>query len=338
MHPVYLVKSDDPSLLTQAARSLVKSLVQERSAELVLEEIGEDADISAVLDACQTPAFLSDRRVVVVRSAGRFRADEVDPLIAYLKAPMPTTSLVLLGGGGALPTRLLKAIKEHGHVVDASAPTGKARQGWLNEKLKSAPVKLDRRATDLVASKMSDNLAQINGMLDALASAFGEGASISAEQLEPYLGASSGDAAPWDLTDAIDSGDTELALTHLHRMLDGGGRHPLVVAATLQRHVTTLLRLDGSNVTNEAEAAALLGMAPYPAKKALAQCRRLGSGAIRRAVVLVAEADVDLRGKSSWPNELVLDVLVARLSKLAPNARKAQSSRKAQKSTSAGSR
>jgi DNA polymerase-3 subunit delta len=337
MHPVYLVKGDDPSLLSQASRSLVQSLVGSRSPEMVIEELGDETDVSAVLDASQTPAFLSDRRIVIVRNAGRFRADEVDPLITYLATPMPTTALVLLGGGGAIPTRLLKAIKEHGHVVDASAPSGKGRQSWFTERLKKGPVKLDREASELVATRMSDELAQIDGMLDALAAAYGEGATITAERIEPYLG-NGGASAPWDLTDAIDSGDTELALTHLHRMLGGGTRHPLVVAATLQRHVTTLLRLDGANVTNEAEAAALLGVAPYPAKKALAQSRRMGSAAIRRAVVLVAEADVDLRGKSAWPNELVLDVLVARLSKLVPNARRGQSGRKAQKSTSTASR
>ena len=333
MHPVYLVKSDDPSLLTQASRSLVQSLIGARDAEMVVEEINDDADISLVLDTCQTPAFLSDRRVVIVRNAGRFRADEVDPLVAYLKTPMPTTSLVLLGGGGAIPTRLLKAVKEHGHVVDASAPTGKGRQAWLNDRLKNAPVKLDRQAIDLIAERLSEEFAQLDGVLDALASAYGEGAAITPELLAPYLN-SNGAAAPWDLTDAIDAGDTALALAHLHRMLEGGARHPLVVAATLQRHVTTLLRLDGANITNEAEAAALLGIAPYPAKKALAQSRRMGSNAIRRAVILVAEADLDLRGKSAWPNELVLDVLVARLSKLVPGAKRPQAGAKRQKSTS----
>jgi DNA polymerase-3 subunit delta len=333
MHPVYLVKSDDPSLLSQASRSLVQSLVGSRVAEMVIEEIGDDADLSTVLDACQTPAFLTDRRVVIVRNAGRFRADEVDPLIAYLKTPMPTTALVLLGGGGAIPTRLVKAIKEHGHVTDASAPTGKGRQAWLNDRRKKAPVKLDRQATDLVADRLSDEFAQLEGVLDALASAYGEGATISAENIAPYLN-SGGAAAPWDLTDAIDAGDTERALAHLHRMLDSGTRHPLVVIATLQRHVTTLLRLDGANVTNDAEAAVLLSIAPYPAKKALAQSRKMGSHTIRRAVVLVAEADLDLRGKSAWPPELTLDVLVARLSKLAPSAKRPQAGPKRQKSTS----
>jgi DNA polymerase-3 subunit delta len=77
------------------------------------------------------------------------------------------------------------------------------------------------------------------------------------------------------------------------------------------------VRLDGAGVRSDAEAAALIGTAPFPARKALAQSRKLGSDAISRAVRLVAQADLDLRGASEWPSVLVLEVLVARLSRLA---------------------
>jgi DNA polymerase-3 subunit delta len=100
-------------------------------------------------------------------------------------------------------------------------------------------------------------------------------------------------------------------------MLAGGERHPLQVLATLHRHVGAMLRLDGSDATDEASAAALTGLRPYPAKKALAQSRRLGHDRIVQAVLLVASADLDLRGRLGWPDGLVLEVLVARLARLA---------------------
>ena len=45
--------------------------------------------------------------------------------------------------------------------------------------------------------------------------------------------------------------------------------------------------------------------------------RRLGSARIARAITLLAEADLDLRGATGLPGEVVLEVLVARLSRLA---------------------
>ena len=53
-----------------------------------------------------------------------------------------------------------------------------------------------------------------------------------------------------------------------------------------------------------------------PGQKALDQARRLGHDGSRRAVELLAQADLDLRGVKDWPEPLVLEVLVARLAAL----------------------
>jgi DNA polymerase-3 subunit delta len=171
-------------------------------------------------------------------------------------------------------------------------------------------------------------VSRLPALIDVLVATYGEGATIGPTELEPFLGEAGG-IAPWDLTDAIDQGDTDAALVALHRLLTGGERHPLVVLAILYRHVAPMMLLDGATVRGEAEAAELLGIAKgrstYPARKALATARVWGSEGIARAIQLLAEADVDLRGESSWPPEVVLEVLVARMSRLAP--RRAASSR-----------
>ncbi|MEC8982488.1 MAG: hypothetical protein VX905_02805, partial [Actinomycetota bacterium] len=100
-------------------------------------------------------------------------------------------------------------------------------------------------------------------------------------------------------------------------MLDAGGRHPLAVMASLHGHFGRLLRLDGADVRNEVEAAEVLGIKGFPAKKALQVSRRIGPGRVARAIRLIAAADLDLRGRSAWPPELVVEVLVARLASLA---------------------
>jgi DNA polymerase III subunit delta len=71
-------------------------------------------------------------------------------------------------------------------------------------------------------------------------------------------------------------------------------------------------------VTTPEEAARFLGMrSVYPARKAIDQTKKLGPARIGRAVTLLAEADLDMRGLSGLPDETVLQVLVGRLSRLA---------------------
>jgi len=197
------------------------------------------------------------------------------------------------------------------------------RSGWLADRLKTAPVRLDREAATRLGEHLGEDVGRLTTLLDALAVSYGEGARIATEELAPFLG-EAGAVAPWDLTDAIDRGreGTADALGQLHRMLGAGERHALVVLATLHRHYGAMLRLDGANVADENAAAALLGTAPYPAKKAMVQARRLGSTKIAQAIGWLAEADVDLRGAKGWPDNLVLEVLVARLSRLGGGGRR----------------
>jgi len=214
---------------------------------------------------------------------------------------------------------LLNAVKKSGHVIEA-VPDAKARKTWLVDRMKDAPVKLDAKAGELIRVHLGEDIGRLSSLLDVLAAAYGEGASVTAEDVEPFLG-QAGATAPWDLTDAIDRGDPEAALNQLHRMTGGGGRHPLQVMATLHGHFGAMLRLDGAAIGSDADAAQLLGMHPFRAGKLLAQSRKLGHEGVSRAILLLADADLALRGMTGWSEELVLEVLVARLARLAPRSR-----------------
>ncbi len=100
-------------------------------------------------------------------------------------------------------------------------------------------------------------------------------------------------------------------------MTGAGGRAAPEIVAILHRHFSNMLRLDGAGVGSGDEAAALLGVrSAFVAKKALAQGNRLGSDRVAQAVGLIADADLDVKGRTALPADVVLEVLVARLSRL----------------------
>jgi DNA polymerase-3 subunit delta len=326
VRPVYLVKGEDPSLVAQAARALVERLVSGGDPSLMVEEFGgpgvDQFDVGAVIDACTTPPFLVERRVVVVREAGQLTTADAKRLVAYVGDPLDTTSLVLVGGGGTVPAGLAKAAGSVGEVVETSVGrSSRDRSQWLSDHLKSGPVRLDHGAASRLSEHLGGDVGRLAGLLDTLASTYGPGATVTTADLEPFLG-EAGSLAPWDLTDAIDAGKADVALGVLHRMLGAGDNHPLVLMAHLHRHYRQLLRLDGAGATSAEQAAEVLGLrSSYPAKKALAQSRRLGTVRTARAIGLLSQADLDLRGATQLPGETVLEVLVARLSRLVAAAR-----------------
>ena len=331
MASAYLVKGDDASLVAQEVRTLLNDVVGDQDHALVVEEIGrglgEDLSVGAIVDACTTPPFLVDRRVVVVREAGRLLTADVPRLVEVIRDPLPSTVLILVGGGGTVPAPLVKAVSAAGEIVDVTTSKAGERKAWLHDHLRGAPVKLEPRAADLLAAHVGEDLGRVEGLLGALSAAYGEGARISAEDLAPYLG-EAGNVPRYELTDAIDKGEPGRALHVLHRMLEAGGLVPVQVLATLHGHFANMLALDGDDVSSERDAAAVLGTAPFVAKKALEQSRRLGSAKIAEAIKLIAAADLDVRGVSGLNPEVVVEILVARLARQTRPARPARPARR----------
>lgn len=316
---IHLITGDDESLVHAAVTDLVHRLVGDGDRTLMVDDFGgEEYELRAVVDAAQTMPFLTDKRVVVARDIGRFNADDVVPLVAYLGDPLPSTDLILVGGGGRLAKAVTDAVKKcGGTTTNTTPPTSKKdRSAWIEDQVVAAGMKLEPGALAMIAGWMGEEAGRLAGVLDTLESTYGNSRKLSVADIEPFLG-ESGSVPPWDLTDAIDRGDTRTSLELLARMMQS--RHPLQVMATLHSHYVKLLKVDGAEANSEAAVAEVLGIKPgFPARKVLDQYRKLGSGGVSRAIALLAGADLDLRGQRDLPEGLVVEVLVARLSRLAP--------------------
>jgi len=334
---VRLVKGDDPVVLSQNLSKLIADLVGDGDRTLMVEELSDaqysadgPAEISPLVDAAQTAPFLTERRVVVGRHVGRFtKADQVKALVEYLADPLPSTDLVLVwekapdqNRQGTVPKSLKAAVEDAGgEIIDLGIPRGKGADKWLEAQIASAEVSLDPAARKLIGDRLGEDRSRVFQILRTLDSTFGPGKRLGVADVAPYLG-DAGDVPPWDLTDAIDRGDVAAAIDTASRMMTAGGRHPLQLMASLHSHIARLMKLDGSDVRGEKQAAQLLGMkgSTFPAKKALSQTKKLGPVKIARQIDLMAQADLDLRGEKAWPPEQVIEVLVARLARTAKAA------------------
>ena len=165
---------------------------------------------------------------------------------------------------------------------------------------------------------LGQDSARLPGLLDVLASTYGQKQRLSYEDVSPFLG-QAGHVQPWDLTDAVDTGDTATALFMLRRMLRSGEFHPFQIMSLLHNHYTKALRLDGSGASDPSQAMALIGSrSDYQGRKYLELSRALGPKKMFDAVQLLARSDRALRGGTGLENEVVLEIMIARLSRLQP--------------------
>jgi len=345
---VTLMIGDDQVILGEAVGSKIDELIGGGDRSLMLEILGEsdyrndDADIDAtrLVVAGGTPPFLTDRRVVVGRGMSVFsRKDLYTPVISMISSLIDTTDLLLVwekplnpqtgkyesGPFPKLPAALKEAVEVAGGlVIDTRIPSGKKAAGWLRDQISSSDLSFDRSAVAAVEDLLGQDRSGIVGLLRTLEGALGAGGIVTETDVATF-GGQQGSVAPWDLDDAIDKGDVAAAVSLVHRIIpltnNSSDRSSAAfrLLATLNRRYSNMLRLDGAGARHEKDAAAILGMkgSTFPAKKALAQSRRLGSDSISRAIHLLAEADLSLRGTTDFPPELVMELLVARLATIA---------------------
>lgn len=315
----YAILAEDEALVANETAKLVADLLGDRDASLVLEEHraerGTEFDVGPVIDAFLTPPFLVDRRIVVVRGAGSLTAEPAKALVNALAEPPAGAILVLAGGGGALPAPLKKAVKSVGEIIEIATRTGGQRKTYFEELLRSGPVRLNAQARATMADHLGEDLSRLPGLLDTLAAAYGEGVTIDVDILRPFLG-KKGTVPIWDLTDRIESGKVDDALQMVDRMMGPGGVSAHVLVASFDNRFSQLVMLDGADVRSGDDVVAIIGGSPYVASKLFALSKRLPHEALVRALDLIGDADLALKGGSGLEERLIIEILVARLAYL----------------------
>jgi DNA polymerase-3 subunit delta len=346
---ITLVQGADPSLRDREVQRVVEDLLGGVDRSLALDDhsiesrrragvstadgdaTGDDDDepatgaslelptFAAVVNALQSPPFMTERRVVVVREIGNLTSEQGQWLAAWTADPLDGVHLVLVSGGGRVPSALDKACKATATVV---GPAAEQTAAVLAHAANDGGVRLSAAASARIATHFGDDAGRVPELVGLLRATYGANTTLDVDAVEGYLG-ELGTAGRFDLTNAIDRGELGTALEVLHRLVTATSAaqpkplHPMQVMASLVFHYQRLLRLDDPAITTKEQAAQVLGMkSAGGARFPLEAARRLGSDGLRDAVALLAQGELDLRGQSGLDERTAIDVLVARLAAL----------------------
>lgn len=340
MFTVRVFSGSDVALVDQAVSEAVKAAVGEMNPDfslLTLEESDYETDdgysLAPLINALSSVPMFEPRQVVLARHLGQFTTKaQVAPLVEALKDPSTTVDLIMVWEKGpankkrsiSMPKSLLEALAAHGARAESTDVDLRSAPRFVENQIRLSGLAISRAAVAEIAEHLKGDVSRLDPLLNALKSAFPNAESVSARggrsvqqidvgEVKPFLGDPS-DVPPWDLTDAISSGNIVKSLEVLNRMTVGGSRHPLQVMATLTSHYSMMASLDGAAVRNERDAQEFLARkgSTFPLKKAMQHARQLGSSKLKANWHLLAQADLDLRGGGVDANQTV-EVLVARL-------------------------
>ncbi|MDF2626571.1 MAG: hypothetical protein K0R39_402 [Symbiobacteriaceae bacterium] len=331
VRPVYLLYGGEPFLEEALFREIKKATVEPATVDFNFHVFGPAPDqIQQALAVAQTQPFFAERRLVVVKDCPIFAASRKkeeaeegeeeakgnageEPLIAYLKSPVPSTCLVFLCEDSVdSRKKVTKAVIATGGAVECKPYKPEEATHWAEARATSIyGKKLPDAAARLLIEKIGADLRLIDNELQKLALYAGDAKQITAIDVDSLVGGMA-ETEIFRLTEAVMLKDRARAIELLGRILRQVD-HPLQVLAALTnrfRQILTVKTLVARGVSLR-EGPGVAKMHPFAYEKMVGHVRAYPRAEIIRALQRLLEADVAM--KSGGSATLTLETLVVEL-------------------------
>lgn len=307
LKPAYLIAGGDRPKVDRA----VARLRGRFDPDAVEVHDGAEASGDDAVAACNALGlFGAGARLVVFENVEGWKAPDAKAIADYLKSPAPGTTLALVGRELKKDSPVAKAVAAAGEVLIWDVQT-RAIHKWIADQFALHAAKAETDACRRLSELVGDDLYELAGEVEKLATWAG-GEEVTDADVD-LLVAPRAESPPWNLTDAWGARDVGGVLRAAERMLDRTGDP---VSRTIPRLVGSLTnhvrrarqaqRLEAAGLPS-ADAAAKLGMKPFPAQKLYAQVRNFSAGELDAALIRLAALDHALKGGSRLANELELE-------------------------------
>jgi DNA polymerase III subunit delta len=330
LKPAYLIHGDDHGAIAER-RAALRALAESDSDGSVELLEGEAAAPARVAQALAAMTLATGRRVIIVEGVERWRPAEFErDLAGALQSMPPDTTLALFAREDVkakAPDSLAKAVRAAGGQIVAQMEVKPWElPEWVRERAAKLGLALDKPASHALVRQVGDRPQRLARELEKLAleadasqpgAAAGAGngeasaqlITISAEDIEQRA-AHSAQWRAFSLADSLVAGDVERATACYMAVREQGENVSgliYLMAKRMREALAVSLRLAGGE--SAAQVKRSLRMPQRAAERFIADVSRSDPERLRRALVELADLEVDSRGGAP---------LVADRSKLAP--------------------
>jgi DNA polymerase-3 subunit delta len=188
--PIYVLAGKEESLVNDQCRQLVDELVEpSQRATGLFNADSKEVEAADILDELRTAPFLSDKRVVVIKSADEFISQNRELLEKYFDNPCPTGILMLTVNSWPGNTRLAKKLTKVGKLISVTQPKTWQLPGRLVQYAADAYSKrLSKDAAELLVELTGDDLVRLYSEIDKLALFADSEKTITVEHVEKLIG------------------------------------------------------------------------------------------------------------------------------------------------------
>ena len=305
--PAYLIHGDDHGRIAER-RAKLRALAEGESGVGGVEVLSGDASTPAQAAAMLLAMTLTPgHRFVIVDGAERFKDSELEPLEEALAAMPPDTTVAFFAredGRYKVTERLRAAVARAGGDVRAEAGVKPWElPAWAQARAKEIGLDLDPAGARALVAIVGERQQRLLRELEKIELELGNGAQIGVEEVQE-LAASSSERRVWDLGDAMVAGDGAAA-TRIYLELTGQGERIggllFRMAGRLREAEQAAAKLESGE--SVAQVRRGLRMPPKVAERFIADVERTDRAALRRALEILADLELDSRGASQLEDD-----------------------------------
>jgi len=268
---------------------------------------GSKITVAHALDTANQLPMMSSRRIVVVRDFDKIKEDDQDLVLAYLKSPSPTSTVVFQNPVPDKRRKLTTALLKQCAVVSFDPLDDGRAAKWATDHLKDLGSAIKPDALRLLISLTGSNLTRLSSELGKLACYADEGTIevAAVEELVPRARENTN----WELWDAIVSRDRKRALRLMENLLDDNDALPILGSlASLYRRM-----LIGKELLDRGASPPEITRATGQYKPTfVAELRRTPLSHLTRGLRRIAEVDNAIKNSEATPR-LQMEYLIAEL-------------------------
>ena len=211
--PVYYLMGDEPYYIDKISDWIAENVLQPEGRDFDQTVLfGSDVNASQIVDAAKRYPMMSEYQVLIVKEAQNIK--NVEALEKYMKAPMPSTILVMCHKNGTIDGRkreYVKAIQQAGILFESKKLRERDLPGFIERYLKAQEASIDPKSTQMIAEAIGADLSRLTGELDkVLLSLPEQDRRVTPQVVEDQIGVSK-DYNAFELRDAIVNRNIEKA-------------------------------------------------------------------------------------------------------------------------------
>lgn len=310
LSPVYLLHGDEPFFILELL-TLLRGRNDPGPFNNDLFD-GDTADPARIVMIAKTGPMLGTHRLIIVRNADRIK-DDRGLLLAYLKSPYKTTTLVLTAQKPDMRKSFFITLKGVATVIVCAPLPERAMADWITREGKKRGIRFTPDALTFLQMHLGRDLFRIQQEMDKLSLYLSSTSDPIPRDVVAQGVAHGKSGSVFDLIDAIGEKDGPDAIRRLTEMLRFGDP-PLLILALLARQwrIMTLVKAALQAGCSPPEATSKAGVPPFRSAPLLKQVSHWNMEEIRHAFDLMLSADSQLKADrlsaATVLNILVLDL------------------------------